>query len=110
MVPRALRRHNMATITEFVWQRYSKLGNTHEQLFHAWRSFNFDENTDNIDSYVIWIRQVATLLGYGEPQILEVFKNTLPTKLYWILFPIEDLRQVVDAVKRILTKEKLENN
>ena len=24
-------------------QRYSKLGNTHEQLFHAWRSFTFDE-------------------------------------------------------------------
>ena len=21
-------------------QRYSKLGNTHEQLFHAWRSYN----------------------------------------------------------------------
>ena len=30
-------------------QRYSKLGNTHEQLFHAWRSFNFDENTETID-------------------------------------------------------------
>ena len=55
--------------------------------FHAWRSFTFDENTETIDSYVIRIRQVATLLGYGEPQILEVFKNTLPTKLYWILFP-----------------------
>ena len=69
-------------------QRYSKLGNTHEELFHAWRSFNFDENenTETIDSYIIQIRQVATLLGYGEPQILEVFKNTLPTKLYWILF------------------------
>ena len=89
-------------------QRYSKLGNTHEQLFHAWRSFNFDENSETIDSYVIWIRQVATVLGYGEPQILEVFKNTLPTKLYWILFPIEDLRQVVDKTKRILTKEKLD--
>ena len=89
-------------------QRYSKLGNTCEQLFHAWRSFNFDENTETIDSYVIQIRQVATLLGYGEPQILEVFKNTLPTKLYWILFPIEDLRQVVDTAKRILTKEKLD--
>ena len=35
-----------------------------------------------IDSYMIRIRQVATLLGYGELQILEVFKNTLPTKLY----------------------------
>ena len=53
------------------------------------------------------IRQVATLLGYGEPQILEVFTNTLPTKLYWILFPIEDLRQVVENAKRILTKEMI---
>ena len=68
----------------------------------------FDENTETIDSYVIWIRQVANLLGYGEPQILEVFKNTLPTKLYWILFPIDDLRQAVDTAKRILTKEKID--
>ena len=67
-------------------QRHSKLGNTHEQLFHVWRSFTFDENMETIDSYVIRIRQVATLLGYAEPQILEVFKNTLPTKLYWVLF------------------------
>ena len=89
-------------------QRYSKLGNTCEQLFHAWRLFTFDENTETIDSYVIRIRQVATLLGYGEPQILEVFKNTLPTKLYWILFPIEGLRQAVEMAKRILTKEKLD--
>ena len=56
-------------------QRYSKLGNNHEQLFHTWRSFTFDENTETIDSYVIRIRQVAKLLGYGEPQILEVLKT-----------------------------------
>ena len=31
----------------------------------------------------------------------------LPTKLYWILFPIEDLRQAVETAKRILIKEKL---
>ena len=89
-------------------QRYSKLGNTHEQLFHSWRSFTFDENTETIDSYVIRIRQVATVLGYGEPQILEVFKNTLPTKLYWVLFPIVNFRQAVETAKRILTKEKLD--
>ena len=34
-------------------QRYSKLGNTHEQLFHAWRSFTFDENTGS-DSLRVW--------------------------------------------------------
>ena len=62
-------------------QQYSKIGNTREQLFHAWISFNFNENTETIDAYVTSIRKVAALLGYGEPQILEVFKNTLPTKL-----------------------------
>ena len=89
-------------------QQYSKIGNEREQVFHAWRFFNFDENTETTDAYVTCIRQVATLLGYGEPQILEVFKNTLPTKLYWILFPIEDLRQVVEIAKSSLTEEKLD--
>ena len=61
-------------------QQYSKIGNTREKLFHAWRSFHFDKNTETIDVYVISIRQVATPLGYRESQILEVFKNMFPTK------------------------------
>ena len=80
-------------------QQYSKIGNTREHLFHVWRSFSFDENTETIEAYVTHISKVEALLGYGEPQILEVFKNTLPTKLYWILFPIENLRQAVDTAK-----------
>ena len=59
-------------------QQYSKIDNTREQLLHVWRSFNFDENTETIDTYVTCIRHVAALSGYGQPQILEVFKNTLP--------------------------------
>ena len=37
---------------KFRWQ-YSKIGNTPEQLFQAWRTFKFDENTDSVDSYVL---------------------------------------------------------
>ena len=61
-----------------------------------------------LDAYVTRIKQVAALLGYGEPQILELFDNTLPNRLYWVFFPIEDLRQAVETVKRILTKEKID--
>ena len=89
-------------------QQYSKIGNTREQLFHAWRSFHFDENAETIDAYVHHIRQVTNLLGYQDPQILEVFKNTLPSKLYWVLFPIDDLRNAVHTAKRMLTKEKID--
>ena len=48
-----------------------------------------------IDTYVNRIKEVAALLNYGEPQILELFKNTLPSKLYWILFSINNLRDAV---------------
>ena len=89
-------------------KQYSKIGNTRKQLFHALRSFHFDKNAKTIDTYVHCIRQVATPLGYQEPQILEVFKNTLLTKLYWVLFPVMDLRQAVETAKRILTKEKID--
>ena len=51
--------------------------NTREQLFHAWRSFHYDKNAERLDSYVKCIIQAATLLGYGKPQILKLFKNTL---------------------------------
>ena len=61
-----------------------------------------------IDSYITYIRYIATLLGCGKSQVLEVFKNTLLTRLYWVLFPIEDLRLAVETAIRILTKEKID--
>ena len=78
-------------------QQYSKIDNAREQLFHVWSSFHFDKNVETI------------VLGYQEPQILEVFKNTLPAKLYWVLFPTMDLRQAVETAKRVLMKEKIDN-
>ena len=61
-----------------------------------------------LDSYVTGIRQAVLSLGYGKLQVLEAFKNTLPSGLYWVLFPIEYLRQVVGTTKRILTAEKID--
>ena len=89
-------------------QQYSKFGNTRDQLFHVWRSFHYDENVEPIDAYVNRIKQMVVLLNYGEPQILELFKNILPSKLYWVLFSNNNLRDDVDAVKRVLTKEKID--
>ena len=78
-------------------QQYLKFENTQEQLFHVWRSFHYDENAENIDAYINRIKRVAVLLNYGEPKILQLFKNTLLSRLYWVLFSTEDLRVAVDA-------------
>ena len=90
-----------------MWQ-YSKIGNTPEQLFHAWRTFKFDENTDTIDSYVLRMSRVVAMLNYGEMQILENFKNTLPYRLYLTLININNLRDAIALANRVLTKEKLD--
>ena len=86
-----------AGLQDHFQQQYSKFGNTREQYFHAWRSFHYDENTDTIDSYI-----------YKEPQILELFKNTLQSRLYYMLYQIDDLRMAVETAKRLLTKEQID--
>ena len=92
---------------KFRWQ-YSKIGNTPEQLFHAWRTFKFDENMGTIDSYVLRMSQVVAMLNYGEMQILENCKNTLPYRLYSTLINVNNLRDAIGLAKRVLTKEKLD--
>ena len=94
---------------KFRWQ-YSKIGNTPKQLFHAWRTFKFDENTDTIDSYVLRMSQIVAMLDYGEMQILENFKNTLPYRLYSTLINVNNLRHAIDLAKRVLTKENWTDN
>ena len=92
---------------KFRWQ-YSKIGNTPEQLFHAWGTFKFDENRDTVDSYVLRMSQVVEMLNYGKMQILENFKNTLLYRLYSTLINVNNLRDAIDLAKRVLTKEKLD--
>ena len=68
----------------------------------------FNEATDTIDGYVQKVKQVAALLDYGEPKILELFKNTLPSRLYYLLYQTDNLKAAIETAKRILTKEKID--
>ena len=70
----------------------SKIGSTQEQLFHEWRIFHLNENAKTIDAYVQSIWKAAAMLNYGEKQTPKVFKNTLLSYLYWILFQNDNLR------------------
>ena len=87
-------------------QQYSKFGSTREQYFHVWRSFHYDENVETVDVYVNRITQVAALFCYGEPHILEVLKNTVPSRLYWIFYPINELRVAVETAKKSINQRK----
>ena len=57
-----------------------------------------------IDSYIHKVKQVADLLDYG----LELFKNTLPSRLYYMVYNINNLREAVETVKFMLMKEQID--
>ena len=61
-----------------------------------------------MDSYIHKVKQVAALLNYEKPQILELFKNTLPSRLYYMVYNINNLREAVETAKRMLTKEQMD--
>ena len=63
-------------------------------------TFKFDENTDSIDFYVLRMIQVAAMLNYGEMQILENFKNSLPYQLYSTLINVNNHRDAIDLAKK----------
>ena len=54
------------------------------------------------------VKQVLALLNYGELQILELFKNTLPSKLYYMVYHINNLREAVETANHMLTKEQID--
>ena len=80
-------------------------GQYRRAVFPCLEIVSCDENSDTIDSYVTYVRQVATLLGYGKPPVLDVLEKHLPSRLYGVLLPIEDHRQATETAERFLTKE-----
>ena len=72
-----------------------------------WMTFKFDKNTDTVDSYVLRMSQVMAMLNYGEMQVLENFKNTLPYQLYSTLINVNNLRDAIDLVKESFDQRKI---
>ena len=63
---------------------------------------------ESIDLYVTRVSKCVAMLNYGEPQILELMKNTLPSRPYPILFPIDNVRDAITTAKRVMVKEKID--
>ena len=82
------------TMQEHFRYHYLKFDKTREQYFHVWRSFQFNEATATIDGYIHKVKQAAALLNFGEPQILELFKNTLPSRLYYLLYTVDSQKNI----------------
>ena len=64
---------NWEELQDRLWTQFSNIGNTREVCFMYKDPLHFKENAETNDAYVYMIRQMASMLTYDEPLILEVF-------------------------------------
>ena len=78
--------NDWSALQENFRRQYSKIGNNESNY-----SMHGDHSTmmkiQTVEAYVSRIRQVVAMLGHGEPQILEVFKNTIPNRIILDFIP-----------------------
>ena len=59
-------------------KRFNPWGDTRRQQQDAWNKLKFDMTADNIDSFVVDMKTLASILGHNDDIIMEKFKDVFP--------------------------------
>ena len=59
-------------------KRFNPWGDTRRQQQDAWNKLKFDMTKDNVDSFVVDMKTLASILGHNDEIIMEKFKDVFP--------------------------------
>ena len=59
-------------------KRFNPLGDTRRQQQDAWNKLKFDMTKDDVDSFVVDMKTVASILGHNDNVIMDKFKDVFP--------------------------------
>ena len=59
-------------------KRFNPWGDTRHQQQDAWNKLKFDMTKDDVDSFVIDMKTLASILGHNDDVIMEKFKDVFP--------------------------------
>ena len=59
-------------------KRFNPWGDTRHQQQDAWNKLNFDMTKDDVDSFVVDMKTLASILGHNDDVIMEKFKDVFP--------------------------------
>ena len=59
-------------------KRFNPWGDTRRQQQDAWNKLKFDMTKDDVDSFVIDMKTLASILGHNDDVIMEKFKDVFP--------------------------------
>ena len=59
-------------------KRFNPWGDTRHQQQDAWNKWKFDMTKDDVDSFVVDMKTLASILGHNDDVIMEKFKDVFP--------------------------------
>ena len=59
-------------------KRFNPWGDTRRQQQDAWNKSKFDMTKDDVDSFVVDMKTLASILGHNDEIIMEKFKDVFP--------------------------------
>ena len=63
-------------------QRFAKEGRTIESAYEAWRTLNFNPETDDIEDFLSKVKELAKKLGYVDSAQIMTIKGCMPRDVY----------------------------
>ena len=77
-------------------QRFAKEGRTIESAYEAWRTLNFNPETNDIEDFLSKVKELAKKLGYADSAQTMTIKGCMPRDVYGLCLTkatLEELRE-----------------
>ena len=84
-------------------KRFNPWGDTRRQQQDAWNKLKFDMTKDDVDSFVIDMKTLASILGHNDDVVIEKFKDVFPDpNIEAALIAMEDFALMQKKAKQLV--------
>ena len=84
-------------------KRFNPWGDTRRQQQDAWNKLKFDMNKDDVDSFVVDMKTLASILGHNDDVIMEKFKDVFPDpNIEAVLIAMDDFALMQTKAKQLV--------
>ena len=84
-------------------KRFNPWGDTRRQQQDAWNKLKFDMTKDDVDSFVVDMKTLASILGHNDEIIMEKFKDVFPDpNIEAALIAMDDFALMQEKAKQLV--------
>ena len=88
-------------------QRFAKEGRTIESAYEAWRTLNFNPETDDIEDFLSKVKELAKKLGYADSAQIMTIKGCMPRDVYGLCLTKATLEELQEFLMDLFSNPRM---